>query len=545
MLQLLIVEDERTVREGLVTMIDWQSLGIEICAHVENGLKAIPFLESGKIDILLTDIRMPALDGFQLIEEVQQRQLEIACVILSGHDDFSYAQQAMRLGVIDFLIKPCSPRDIISTFQSVVQRVHDKQQFAENLTRLHDQLRLNKSMAKSHMLDKWMLAPKLPNEDRKALMEQAHVSIHHENIFIVAVLPDGKSIRELNYDSSDIEMITFAIGNIVQETLEQVLGQSVEIITRQQEVLAVCNGTTAVNCGELAKSLALIQQNLSLYLKLSVSIGVSDVKPTIDLLDEAYREAQEALQMRFFKGAGQVYFYQEVSGVPVQVPETPAQDDSAQLEQLIIHHVRTGLFAEALNIADKWLECLREPHLHSRTQINMQTYSLLTGLLHLADETSHEHHTFLEDVKSLTTDIERVETFEELSAIVSKVLQQVVKALNPNKTPKRKIQQAIEYITDHYNSPGLSLANVAKELFVSGTHLSTLFKQELGINFLDYVHQYRIEKAKAMLQTSNTKIQLIAKEVGYFDDPHFTRTFKKWVGMLPSQYKKQMVQVDL
>src|SRR4051812_16404404 len=116
MLNLLIVEDERTVREGLVAMIDWTSLGIHIYGQLENGMDAIPLLESGEIDLLLTDIRMPTLDGLQLIEEIHKRQLDLTCVILSAYSDFNVAQKAMRLGVVDFLIKPCSPRDITTTF---------------------------------------------------------------------------------------------------------------------------------------------------------------------------------------------------------------------------------------------------------------------------------------------------------------------------------------------------------------------------------------------------------------------------------------------
>jgi two-component system response regulator YesN len=127
---------------------------------------------------------------------------------------------------------------------------------------------------------------------------------------------------------------------------------------------------------------------------------------------------------------------------------------------------------------------------------------------------------------------------EELSGLVFKVIHQIVEIMNPLKTHRRNIQKALEYISRHYNSAELSLSAVAKELFISNTYLSTMFKQELGINFLDYIHQYRIERAKPMLKAGQLKIQNISKEVGYFDESHFTRTFKKWTGMSPSQYQK-------
>lgn len=538
MLNLLIAEDERTVREGLVAMIDWASLGIRIYGQADNGLEALPFLESGEVDLLLTDLRMPILDGLQLITEVQKRQLDIACVILSGYSDFEYAQRAVRLGVIDYLVKPCSPRDIAATFEGIVRRVLKQRRIDEDLTGLHSQLRMNRNLAKSHMLLQWMHAPKLPMEDRKALMEQASMSVSYHHALVAVIVPDGKSLRELNYPSQDMELIKYATGNILQETLEQVLLQPVEIALNQNEVIAVFNGTYDFTLEKWNKGWNQLQQNLKQYLKISVSIGISNPKLSMDQLDEAYKEAAEALRMRYYKGSGNFFFYRDVSDLLEPASEKTDDTEIVKLEQSIVDHLRTGLFAEALNDTERWLNSLQEPHLYSRSKINMHSYSLMSRWLHMAEELDAAHRLSKEAFKSLTDQIDMIETLEELSGLISKALHQLVEALNPNKTPRRKIQQAVDFIAKHYNSPNISLASVAKELFVSSTYLSTLFKQELGINFLDYVHQYRIEKAKALLQSGEHKIQTIAKEVGYFDEAHFTRTFKKWVGKLPSHYKK-------
>ncbi|MCD1261162.1 response regulator [Paenibacillus athensensis] len=543
MLNLLIVEDERTVREGLLTMIDWSALGIHIYGQAENGLEALRLLESGDVDLLLTDIRMPIIDGLQLIAEVQSRKLDIACVLLSGFSDFEYAQKALRLGVVDYLIKPCSPRDIRTTFQSVVQRVQDKMRVAADLTGLQFELRMNRKLATSQLLLQWMQAPKLQNEDRKALMNQAQMSIAAQHVLVIAIHPDGKSLRELKLPPRDMELIKYAIGNIAQETLEHALLQPIEVAIKEQEVLAVCNGTYELTLDKLNKGLERLQNNLNQYLKVSATIGVSDSKESIDLLSEAYREAHEAVQMRFYKGAGNCFFYRNVPSPAAPAAEPGSDTDLVKLEQSIVDQLRAGLYAEALNDTELWLTGFHDPNLYDRSTINMHTYSLVVRLLHLAEELGVAERLSTETFKSLPAQIDVLETYEELAGLVSKAIQQLVEALNSNKTPRRKIQQALDYIARHYNSPGISLAGVAKELFVSSTYLSTLFKQELGINFLDYVHQYRIEKAKAMLQSGDHKIQSIAKEVGYFDEAHFTKTFKKWAGILPSQYKKNIMDM--
>ncbi|KRE64492.1 hypothetical protein ASL11_20595 [Paenibacillus sp. Soil750] len=520
-------------------MIDWGALDIQVCGQASNGLEALEIIKSGGVDLLLSDIRMPIMDGLQLLTEIHNKHFDIPSVLLSGYSDFEYAQRALRLGAFDFIIKPCPPREIAAVFEQVVMKTRDKRKQEHELNGLHYQLKENIPIVKSQTLLEWLHQPKRTNENRSEQIRKLGISIPDKHTIVIVIQPDGKPLEELNYNRTDLQLIQFATTNIVQETLEQNIRQPVEVIKDQDGIVAICSGTIELLTDKLTTGLTQLQRNLEKYLKITVSIGISRSKASIDNLAEAYHEATSALQLRFYRGLGGIYYYNQSEAAQLEQHPLQGDPDRIRLEPLLVDHLRSGLYAEALNLTEQWLEYFHAEHALSRTEINLQTLSLLARLMQLGNEQESAESGWSDSLVAMADQVHRVETLEELSGLVYKAIQQWVELRNPQKTPRRKVQQAVERIAQNYNSAALSLASVAKELFVSSTYLSTLFKQELGINFLDYIHQYRIEKAKALLQTGAHKIQTIAREVGYFDEAHFTRTFKKWTGLSPSQYKKE------
>lgn len=591
MLHLLIVEDEETMREGLAAMIDWETLGIRLVGAAANGLEALKIIEKEAVDLLLTDIRMPLMDGLQLIGEVRRRGRDTACVLLSGYNDFEYAQQALRYGVSDFLVKPCSPREIRSVFADLAAKILEQRRRSDSVKGLHESM----PVIKSQLLRHWLHSPALVTENRKEQLKKLKLSISDQHPIVVAIQIDNRSRQRLNYSRTDLELIRLAAANIVQETLEQSVMQPVETVKEEDGIIVILNGLFEWIEEKLVRGLARVQHNLRQYLKITVSFGISDSKPDINDLAEAYSEARQALELRFYRGSESHAFYRDVRALAKRAGgsdggggESGFELKLLRIEQSAVDNLQAGLYAEALNDAEQWLAAFQGQYPHSRTEINVRTLSFLARLLQLAPDRLAAAEARMEDSRtgagaeaerskanaradgganaraddganapfaetealgrdgdssadygSLERQLAGIDTMEELAGFVYRVIRKLVEKLNPHRTPRRKVQQALDYIAHNFNAPGLSLAGVAKELFVSSTYLSTLFKQELGVNFLDYVHQYRVDKAKGLLQSADYKIQAVAKEVGYFDEAHFTRTFKKWTGILPSQYKKE------
>lgn len=540
MLNLLIVEDEDVTREGLTTLINWKSLGIRICGLAANGLEAIQFLEKEHADLVLSDIRMPLIDGLQLVSKIRERQWDISIVLLSGYGDFEYAQRALRLGVSDFLVKPCSPNEIQNVFTRLIDKISKHRNLTEEMKGLEHQLHVNNPLVKSQLLQQWLNFPPLVTENRREQQKNVRMNLGFEHALVLAFRIDNKTLESLNYNSTDTELLSFAVSNIIKETLEQALIQPIEVVKEQDNIVVICNGIIEWMEDKLIRGLTRVLANLKEFLTVTVSAGISNSKEDITLLHLAYEEALKALELRFFRGSGNFYFYQDIAELRKEtLPTNINQLELLKLEQSALENLRAGLYAEVLTDTEQWLGTFQADYSHSRKQINLRTLTFLDRMMQLAKEKKKTDSDWIQELGSIDEQVSRIETLEELAGFVYRIIRQIIEALIPHKTPKRKVQQAQEYISAHYNSSSLSLAGVAKSLFVSSTYLSTLFKQELGINFLDYVHQYRIEKAKALLQSKDQKIQTVAKEVGYFDEAHFTKTFKKWTGMLPSQYRKE------
>ncbi|MFD0672806.1 response regulator [Cohnella sp. GCM10027633] len=541
MLRLLIVEDEQPIREGLESLIDWESLGIRVCGTAENGLQALAMLQSEPVDIVLTDIRMPLMDGLQLLEEIRRRGLEIASVLVSGYSDFKYAQSAIRMGVFEFMIKPCSPSDIAGVFGRLATKIGEERRQQVAVQGLQHQLHEHLPLVKVRLLSEWLSAPPLPTDSRVEQMKKLGIGLSPDHVMVIAARIDIRAAEKKTGSPTDLRLIRFAVANVMQETLESALRQPMAFVQEREEIVAICNGIAEWTGPKLEAGVLEVLNNVRQYLGISVTIGISDSKADINLVHEAYREAREALNLRFFRGVGQMYYYRDaLDAQQAAADDSQHRMEQRKLEQLIYEHIQSGLYAEALNDAERWLACYQEDGSPNPARVHVQTLSFLDRLLPLANAGDDAVASGLNaEFERLEDKVRAVETIEELSGVLFGTLRRIVELRNPQKQPVRKVQQALDLIAEQYNKPGLSLAEVARSLFVSGNYLSTLFKQELGINFLDFIHQYRIEKAKALLQAGDSKIQTVAREVGYFDEAHFTKTFKKWTGSLPSQYKKE------
>ncbi len=543
MLRLLIAEDEAVFLEGLVESVDWASIGVEVCGTATNGGDALALAEELQPDLLLTDIRMPRMDGLELVETLVKHQQNVACILLTGYGDFHYALKAMRLGVSDYLVKPCRPAELIAVFQKVIEKLLQKREMEDDLSGLRRRLQENEEAAKRKHLLQWLKSPK-SSAGRKELIGKYRMVIGQAPYWAAALRIDAKSLRRLDYGQSEMDLLRYAAVNIAYETLHAEYPQ-IEITYDDRDLFVVSSGAE-YSVPKLRRALIRLQHNLNGFLRLTVSIGVSGSFASMDQLHDACEQSLEALETSFFKGTGHIYFVSQ-EGKPEEADADSEHGDSAKkneatlehLEQLLIDYMKNGLHANALTTVEQWFAYFqRESSAYSHKEIRLHTLSLLARFMQLSKEMDVRDSPWKNQLVELAERVNHAETLEELDGLVSLALKQWVEATRSEHAPKRKVEQALELIFQHYNSSELSLSFVAQSIFVSPSYLSTLFKQETGMNFLDYVHQYRIERAKPVLLSGQMKIYQIAREIGYFDEAHFTRTFKKWTGKSPSQFQK-------
>jgi two-component system response regulator YesN len=545
-LKLLIAEDEDTIREGIVNMIDWKAHQIEVIGEVGNGSEALAMMEDHPPDLLLTDIRMPQMNGLELIEAAQRKGYGFRSIILSGYNEFSYAKQAISLGVVDYVLKPCRPEEILRTVLKakdviVAQRSQENQRFEKERS-----WHKNAPLVKSQVLSQWIQHPPLPLERREELIGELSM----------AIAPEGPQIGLVSFDiepptdgkrGQDFVLLRYAALNIISETLGPIYKGRIETFHDGNRLLWLGSGMAGSDHRksyraplQLKEQIAKLQDNLETYLKLSISIAVGACHSHISEAHLSYKEANQAMESRFLNGKGGVYFYTEGTGGHTGTsPEMVSILDDAELNGLedeMLSAVSAGSYEVALDLLEKWLDRFRSNPGSLKQEVNIRATALVVRLKRLTQEKQVTGFEWKQHLVNWMEQAPQVETLEELSTILNKVMQNVVEAFSNHRPLHRTVVTALEIIRQKYNT-NLTLEFVAKEAYVSNTYLSSLFRQELGVNFLDYLHQYRVEEAKKLLR-QNLKMYAVAKLVGYGEERHFSATFKKWTGLTPSQYQK-------
>ena len=544
-LRLLIAEDEDAIREGIVNMIDWNSHQIEVIGEAGNGSEALALMENERPDLLLTDIRMPQMDGLELIEMARLRGYGFRSIILSGYNEFSYAKRAISLGVVDYVLKPCRPEEILKTVLKVKELIEEQRcQEKEQLQRDRSWHK-NAPLVKSQVLSQWIHHAPVPLERRQELINELSMAIVPEGPQIGLVSFDG-DLSSVEETGQNFVLLRYAALNIISETLSPIYKGRIETFHDGNDLYWIGSGFAGADSrksyrapANLKEQIGKLKSNLEKYLKVSISIAVGSCRTHISEAHLSHKEANQAMESRFLNGKGGIYFYTGETGTLEGRPQEVGILDDPELNVLedeMLSAVGAGSYEQALDLLEKWLERFRSnPGCHKQ-EVNIRATAFVVRLKRLTQEKQVAGFEWKQHLVNWMEQAPQVETLEELSTILNKVMQNVVEAFSKHRPLHRTVITALEIIRTKYNT-NLTLDYVAKEAYVSNTYLSSLFRQELGVNFLDYLHQYRVEEAKKLLR-QNLKMYAVAKLVGYGEERHFSATFKKWTGLTPSQYQK-------
>jgi two-component system response regulator YesN len=539
MLKLLIVEDEQVIRDGIVSMLNWKNYGIQICGSAVNGQEGLKWIRSESPDIVLTDIQMPQMDGLQMIQLAKNEGFQFESIILSGHSDFHYAQTGIRMGVHDYVLKPSRPDDILKTVLKIKYKIRDRIQSSHGLDKLMSSLNRNNLMAKEQTLYQWTQYSNKPLENRHQIIKDLNMKVNYDLICVGIVRMDTNA-NVSQYRQGELELIRYAVNNIVSEMLSPIFNHLLETFRDGNDLLWLANMPDPLEEKELKNTLVRVQGHLENYLKLSVSVGIGSVKPSIESLELSYYEAKEALEQRYYDGAGGIYLYTEQKCL--SVPKDTIFNDSfiLSIENEMLDDLRQGNFAEALDKMEQWVEYLKSQLRYEKNEVDLKATAFILELKKLTQKQQASSFEWKQTMFNWVEQMPNIKTFDEFSSIMKRIMQNLVENLKSETSLHRTVQLALDTIRTKYNT-NLTLDTVAKAVFVSTSYLSTLFKQELGVNFLDYLHQYRVEKAKTLLK-QNFKIYAVAKQVGYQDERHFSATFKRWVGLTPSQFQRNLTE---
>lgn len=533
MLNLIIADDELPVREAFSQLIDWESNGIVLCGVASNGGEALELVERHRPDLLLTDIKMPVMDGLQLIKAIQEKGFATLPLLLSGYNDFHLVKRALQLGAFDYILKPCHPDDVLKAVLRAKEAAIAERERKRLSGIRESQWRQNLPLAKIQLLSEWLRHPESPWEKRLDKAREMNIRLSGEGLCLATIRPDLKRGGSHSHAAHDRELVLYAALNIAQETLES-FGEQGEAFRDDDDMILVWRDTEKDRRLIRAK-LARIQFNIRHFLKFSTTVGVCDEPTSLRELNEAYTKACRALELSFFQGQGDIYFYSAdiETEAKRQNPGHAAQIE--ELERSLPGLLKEGRYSDVIDGLDQWFSSFKDGDSPDRSEIHVRTLALMSRLLQEAGASADEDG--YEPFLKLADGMLRAESVDELLAVTTQIIQKLAERRNAIRPIHRTIALAVGIIKENYSS-NLTLKAVAEEVYLSPSYLSTLFKQEMGIKYIDYLHQYRIEAAKPLLREGHLKVSVVAARVGYADEAHFIHTFKKWTGMSPAAYAK-------
>lgn len=532
---ILIVDDEQLIRQGLRARIEYLGIDVDEIFEAENGLMALRLQEEHPIDVVITDIRMPDMDGLELIQEMQKKNNQIKFVVLSGYAEFSYAETAIRLGVKAYLLKPVSNDDLKAAFDkaykemeqtaSVRQEVQMKKRMDREKQVYQQEKALNAlfSSQEAGAVTREQLC-KLCGYDEKMWAGGA------ESVLYLAILHINKeSFEHQRFRPVDHELVRFMIRNIfeeIQAPCEKLLVNSLSD-TRQMYGIFIGDDKKKLRM-EVERIYLRMRSVLEKKMGIYLTIGVSRCRSQLEGKETS--EARQALKQRIIYGKANIYFYEDIRILGEQ--EFPVSQLHL-LEQYIEHN-------EIFKVKNLVQEIFSEELVkkYGSAYLRIMWIRILNLLLHHYERRGRN----AAEIEKILQNYNLLDRIQSLQEIRQKIIEMMMECVSTESVAdanaRSKIQMAIGYIQEHF-AENLTVNVLAEHYGMSPNYFSSMFKKEMSRSAVNYITELRINQARELLYHSELSVVDISKKVGYEDSQYFFRVFKKYLGMTPLQYREE------
>ena len=532
MYTLLLVDDEPEILEGLREVVDFDSLGFQVVGEAMNGVDALQLCQQLKPDLVITDIRMPMMDGLTLCGKLRALFPTMQFIILSGYDDFEYARQAIAVKTLGYLLKPISAKEFVEMLrgarESLDEAANQRRDILKLRQRFHQSLPLLKEALCSALLQGGI--------SKEAALRQA--ALYELEIqapaYLVMMLHIGE--EEGPDRLSDPELLPFAAHNIFSEVLSE---QGSAILFHHRGMIAgiLLMEDAGIACfNDKRRAVEKAQQVAAYYLRCALSIGLSTPCRSLEALPAAARQAESALDQSVFSGRGELLSIQDLA----QESSTDLAMEEYQLRQLI-NAIKVGEQELALTLLKGIMARCREG---SPAAKDYQIYlmELFMGLLRILLEMSLSRADFDEDFDLISRAVlsSRL-SIGEAEEMFERLVLNLLNALQDSRQSAGQLlaRQAEDYLKQHYMKENISIESLCLHLHVSPSHFSQVFKRETRKTFHQYLTELRMDRALTLLSQGELRTSQVAREVGLPDPSYFSYSFKKHFGYPPSQARGQ------
>ena len=524
--RVMLVDDEEDVAQAIMKKMNWEEMGFESPRYAHNGLEALELSEDLRPDIVMTDIKMPYMDGMELSRNLKRLYPNIRIIIFSGFDEFEYAKEAIRLEAEEYILKPIDSDEL----KAVFKRVH------EALDRDIDE-KLNVAKLENYYMDSLPLL----QEDFFASLVEGRIAQDKMGKFLsdyrIELLGPLYAVAIVHISNSSVPdgmnpvLLSVSVRKLLEERMDEkwgcwffsYLGSTVMVAQLRERKEATAFTDDCDRLCRLAISMC----------KARVTIGVGPIVENLSDIDASYKGARDAVSYRVLYGNTKAINISEIS--PMEVDDVAAGDDSNLFD--VFKKIKMSDKESAHDAAARYIDL----NLENQSSIQNHRFfvmELVSELYKFARNNQLDVGEIFDmnsDVYAVVQQMEKAELRDWFVGVALRMHELIEDKRSDN--TRSFVTKAKEYVEDHYADQDLSIDFICSYLGVSSAYFSTVFKKETGKTFVGYLTEFRMEKAEKLLLETDEKTYIIAQEVGYSDPNYFSYVFKKQFGVSPSKYK--------
>ncbi|QHW30805.1 response regulator [Paenibacillus rhizovicinus] len=542
-MKLMIVDDEQLMRQGIRKKIQMTGLPVTVVAEAGDGEEALHKLAEERPDIVITDIRMPRMDGLAFLEEAQRAMPELQFVVVSGYGEFEYARRAIQFGVTDYLLKPVDKEELKESLARIIRKIEWGRSQRELSAQAEQWRSSSEASLRDQMLSKLIQYGEDGGQSAAARDERLLGMIARCSHFAAVVFQlEPIVLPHQSFRKEDEKLLRFAVHNIIATILDSSGRDGVLFrhVMHENELVYVLGGHSPVETEALQRELNEILDGIRRHLKLEAAIGCGAAVNRMEVIQQSYQQAKQALRNRIFYGVGRVYMA-ETEYVKAEPHSVISREDESYLLSCLnecnagaldawiaqrVEAVATGARVYFTHLESFCVEfhLLMRKYLLTQTSIPEWIIGELDDLLHWLQA--------LENWRKIPG---------QLTEMVHNIIGHLYKLRHASEYSA--IDEVKRYIDQSLHEP-LNLQMIAERFFFHPSYFSRRFKERFGENFVNYLTNERIRKSEALLRDPNLKIQQVAELVGFKDAAYFSSVFRKATGMTPNQFRSRSASAE-
>lgn len=536
MYRILLVDDEILVRDAIRENIDWAGIDCEMVGNCQNGQEAAEFVKQHPVDIVLTDICMPYMDGMELSHFLHDNYPDIVIVIFSGFGEFEYAKKAIQYNVSEYLLKPITAMELTAVINRMKEKVDQRQKEKrkmEKLTKVSENYRKNAQIIRSKAIEALVSCSQNVNESLaqlKGMGIELGASNYRVAVFDIDLYSDMYKVDvEKRQESA---LMAFVLYNISNEIVER---ESAGIAYQEggNRVCILFQGTRTRDFSNKIRSICReIQQKVKEVIGIDVSMGIGTWVRNLEDLILSHDMAAKAIQYRYLLGGSLLLDMEEKKpNGEISLYDT--------LEQLT-DSLKTGK-KETMVLCLSRMEQEIKGALVEKSRACMYLQQMVRAIGSASDSVQADREEPLRGREALLRNVTEQSTFQQAIGLVKEYAQEVFENLSSmnSSSGQRQAYLALDYIQNNYMDPNLSLNSICSYLSISTSYFSTIFKEVTGETFMEVLIRTRMDKARELLENTTLKNYEIAEKVGFSDPHYFGISFKKITGKTPTEYARE------